>query len=458
VSVTELAFALYGRRAGLIRRAGGRTTLTYDDAYLGSERPTPLSLSMPLLGTTYRSREVNAYLKGLLPDHADVRERWARRLGVRSGDVLGLVAAIGADVAGGAVFAEPDRLDDLLAAPGEVEPLTEVDIAARLRALREDDRAWHEDDEHWSLAGGQGKFTLATTPAGGWGIASGSAPSTHIVKPGIARIRAQAMVEHVTMRALALAGLDVATTAWTQFEDQPALVVTRYDRADARDGRVVRLHQEDLVQTFALDPARKYEADGGPGVARIVERLRTSADEQAVTGFVDATIAGYLLGAPDGHAKNYSLLLLGDAVRLAPLYDVSTGLVPTASGRLRYRSAAMSIGGEKRFGDVEGPHWDRFARVAGREPEAVRERVAVLARSLPDAFVRAVDELPDSGDAQHVRAVVLPGVVAVCRQAVNGLTGTRRTADGRLVTPFLSTLEPEGTAAREPVDEQWDRG
>ncbi|WP_308439235.1 HipA domain-containing protein [Cellulomonas chitinilytica] len=126
---------------------------------------------------------------------------------------------------------------------------------------------------------------------------------------------------------------------------------------------VARIHQEDMLQTFALMPRRKYEADGGPGVARIAQRLRSAVGEEAVDRFVEAVVTNYLLGAPDGHAKNYSLLLAGPGVRFAPLYDVSTGLIPDTAGRLRYRSVAQSIGGEKRFGEVEAKHWVAFADV-----------------------------------------------------------------------------------------------
>lgn len=457
MAVTELAFGLYGRRAGTIRRARERITLTYDPDYLADPGATPLSLSMPLADATYSAKPVLAYLRGLLPDHREVRERWASGLGLASGDILDLVAAIGADVAGAAVFAVPDGLDAVLARDGATVPVDEAGIAGRLRQLREDDGAWHEEDEHWSLAGGQGKFTLVETGPGRWGLATGAAASTHIVKPGIARIRAQALAEHLSMRALGLVGLDVAETRYLTFEDQPAIVVTRFDRARDRRGETVRVHQEDMAQTFALDPARKYEADGGPGVARIVERLRAVADRGSVDAFVDATIGGYLLGAPDGHAKNYSMLLLGRAARLAPLYDVSTGLVPTATGRLRYRSVAMSIGGEKRIGDVEGKHWDRFAAVVGLHPDAVRERVLRLAEDVPAAFGQAIAEAPAGEDARFMADVVLPNVEAVCRQAVRGLTGSRRTARGRLVTPFLSTLEPAGVRG-DDGGEAWDAG
>ncbi|OLT50991.1 HipA N-terminal domain-containing protein [Cellulosimicrobium sp. CUA-896] len=85
----RLAFALYGRVAGIIERDGGATTLRYSPEHLSLREPTPLSLSMPVSSTTYRARPVEAYLRGLLPDHEEVRERWARKAGVRPGDTLG---------------------------------------------------------------------------------------------------------------------------------------------------------------------------------------------------------------------------------------------------------------------------------------------------------------------------------------------------------------------------------
>ena len=440
MSVRELAFAIYGRRAGLIVRDRHLVTLRYDDDYLAWPEATPLSLSMPLVGGAYTARPVLAFLKGLLPDNPAVRERWARRFGVRAGDTLGLVAAIGGDTAGGAVFAAPDELDSLLARPSRVEAISHGEVAARLRQLREDDDAWlGESDEHWSLAGAQGKFTLVQLDDGGWGLASGSAPSTHIVKPGVRRVANQALAEHESMRTLALLGLEVAETTFVEVEDEPAVVVTRFDRRRQPAG-VVRVHQEDLVQSHALDPSRKYEGDGGPGVARIVATLGQHAGPESVGRFVDATIAGYLLGAPDGHAKNYSVMLAGALVRLAPLYDVSTGLIPDAAGRLRYRSAAMSIGGEKRFGDVEATHWEKFAQVCRQPVERVRSRVAELAERLPDAFEAALGEVSGAAGERALRSQTLPLVAAVCEETARGLTRSRRVA-GRLVTPFLDEFD-----------------
>ncbi|MGC5166760.1 type II toxin-antitoxin system HipA family toxin [Luteimicrobium sp. DT211] len=454
--VHRLAFGLYGRRAGVIERNGPRQRLTYDEDYSNDRNATPLSLSLPLaIAPARSSRAVGAYLAGLLPDHDDVRERLALQHGVKAGDILGLIAAIGRDCAGGAVFAPEDQLDEALNNAGSVEPIDDGQIANRLRALRRDQSAWQDEDEHWSLAGAQGKFTLARLGEG-WGLATGSAPSTHIVKPGIAWLDHQALAEHVSMRAMALAGLPVAETRFEMFEDQPAIVATRFDRRVGRNGRVARIHQEDTLQALALMPQRKYESDGGPGVARIAELLRASVGPQGAANFVEGVIANYLLGAPDAHAKNFSLLLAGTRATLAPAYDVSTGLLATPSGRL-YRTAPMSIGGEKRFGDVEAAHWRKFAAAAGVDADWVHDRVAALATAIPQAFAAALDELPDDVEGlADLRAVTLPAIAAVDAQTVAGLTRTRR-VDGRVLVPFMDTINPRSTAAQgtEELD-HWD--
>lgn len=433
----RLAFAMYGQVAGIIERNSGRTTLQYLPEYRTGQNVTPLSLSMPVSSTTYTSHPVEAYLKGLLPDHAEVRERWARKAGVLPGNTLGLVAHVGLDVSGGAIFAPEDEIDDAITRPGILTPTSEHAIADKLRRVRQDDAAWQDDEEHWSLAGAQSKFTLAQT-ADGWAFAASNAPSTHIVKPGIGKICAQALSEHVSMRALAIAGLDVAETQYVTFEDQDAIVVTRFDRRTTAAGATVRIHQEDLIQAFAMNPGKKYESDGGPGVARIADLLRATADSASIERFVRAVIANQILGAPDAHGKNYGLLLIANTVSLTPLYDVATGLIPDTNGRLRYPKGAMSIGGERLFGDVERGNWEKFARAAGLPPAQVIDWVDELATSIPPAFEEAAAQT-GAPDADFLAGTVASNIAAVAAQTREGLTSTRRTR-GRIVTRFMETL------------------
>ena len=174
MSGTRLVVVLYGRVAGVIERVGGALSFTYDDDYRDQSLATPLSLSMPLTGSRYTKRAVEAHLRGLLPDNDDVRRRWAAQFGLRDRDTFGLIAAIGADAAGGAQFIPEEDFPAALG-EGSVEPVSGADVADRLRRLRDDATDWLGDDEHWSLAGTQSKFTLRALGKG-WGIAHGSQP------------------------------------------------------------------------------------------------------------------------------------------------------------------------------------------------------------------------------------------------------------------------------------------
>ena len=88
----------------------------------------------------------------------------------------------------------------------EYHPVSDADIAERLFRLHTQPASWTMPDEHWSLGGQQEKIALAHLD-GNWFEAHGSAATTHILKPGIKVLLHQALVEHVTMRAAARAGV-----------------------------------------------------------------------------------------------------------------------------------------------------------------------------------------------------------------------------------------------------------
>lgn len=256
-------------------------------------------------------------------------------------------------------------------------------------------------EEHWSLPGQQAKFALARL-SGGWHEAHGSSATTHILKPGIGRLHHQALVEHATMRAARTAGLSVAATEFSYFGDEPAIVVERYDRVVLEDDTVVRLHQEDFCSANGRLPAKKYEAHGGPGLGDLARTVHQNVRDRlaAVRTLGDFAAFNYISGSPDGHSKNISLLLLPDEVRIAPLYDLATGLpYDSVPG---FREVALSIGGRRRFGQVLGKHWDRAAQVLGIPAEEFRARARHVAGSFPDAFSDAVRDV-GTAEAHLVR-------------------------------------------------------
>ena len=88
----------------------------------------------------------------------------------------------------------------------------------------------------------------------------------------------------------------------------------------------------------------------------------------------------------NAHAKNYSLLLAGNELRFAPLYDVASALPYTRNERKL--KLAMKIGGDYRIWPRRNL-WPRAANELDLEPELVVERVRNLALRAPDAFSEA---------------------------------------------------------------------
>ncbi len=387
-SQRQLFAFIHGRRVGVFTQ-DPQLTFEYDSDYLADPAAVPLSSAMPLTDGRYRQRLVFPWLDGLLPDDQAVRDRWAAAFGVSSRNPFALLGQMGLDTPGAVQLSTRAALDERT---GQLVPIDERALGDRLRELRAEPSAWTVPGERWSLGGAQSKLALRW--ASGWNEALGDEATTHIVKPGVTGFRAQGLNEHLTMTAARNLGLPTARTEYAEFDGEPAVIVTRFDRQD-RNGRIVRAHQEDLCMALSVARGRKYEQDGGPGAAHIIDLLKGCGDPiGSVQRFVDALAFDYLVGASDGHAKNYSILLGRHGSTLAPLYDLASSLPYDAEPGSGLRTLAMAIGGERRFGQVHRPHWDRLARRAGLDPEQVWLRVRELARQLPDALATAVAATP----------------------------------------------------------------
>lgn len=393
----------------------GRLSFTYNADYASDASRPPLSLSMPVASARFRRKSVAPFLWGLLPDSSEVRSRWAAEFGVSAENPFALITHMGRDCAGGARFVPPGPA----ARTDVVQILSDSDIGTRLRELRSEASEWAVSGERWSLAGAQSKFTLTRLTDGQWAEVRGDAPSTHIIKPGIGEYRDQALVEHVSMQTARAVGLRAAKTEFREFDGEPALVVTRFDRRRARDGSIVRVHQEDMCQALAVYPRKKYEASGGPSAADIARLLRdNSTDGEAdVWEFAQALVFNYLVGAPDAHAKNYSILHAPGLTRITPLYDVASALPYDAVGDSEINQAAMSIGGQRVFGTVHGRHWDRLAKGLGVNTDRLRDEVRRQADAIPTAFSHELD----SEGATELSDRVMPRLEQLCASTVTQL-------------------------------------
>ena len=262
-------------------------------------------------------------------------------------------------------------------------------------------------EESWSLGGNQGKFALGLHD-GIWCECQGSARTTHIFKNGVIGFKFQALNEYICMATSKRCGVATSDVEYRLFEDEPALIVTRYDRARRSNGNVVRLHQEDFCQALGIMPNQKYTSDGGPTTRDALALLcSTNRAHFNLLVFTQILFFNCLIGAPDAHAKNYSLLLGPDNDRIiAPMYDVASGL---AYENLRRKGRlAMAVGGENRFGRVGSGAIHRY--MGGNDPAlaAMLEKaeftedsctaiMADLAQEIPVSMAEVFDEAEAKG-------------------------------------------------------------
>jgi serine/threonine-protein kinase HipA len=407
----------------LSRDRRGGLSFVYDSAHLDREDAVPVSLSLPLDDRTYAGDQVAAVFENLLPDLPVVRDAMAARLRAEGSDVHSLLAAAGADCVGALQFLPEGRAPSPVGASDGRE-IHEAGIADRLRSLGRFPLGLGADDDDGgfriSIAGAQEKTALLRRD-GRWFVPAGTAATTHILKPAIGRQAAldlslSVQNEWFCLAVLRALGLPAANAEIHAFEDETALVVERFDRRWADGGvgerRLLRLPQEDLLQALGVPTARKYEADGGPGIAEVCALFGSADDPRRDrTVFLRAQVAYWLLAATDGHAKNFSIFL-GPAGRfaLAPLYDVMSVQPNLDAGEIARNRAqlAMAIGeGRRRRIDmIQGRHFAQSARAFGLprvEVEAVLNEIGAV---LPRALDHVAGNLPEGFPAPLAESII----------------------------------------------------
>lgn len=409
----------------LVRHEGGPLSFVYDRSYPGSADATPLSMTMPLGSETFPDEVVTPWLWGLLPDNESVVTRWAKHYRVSAWSPFSLLGTpVGEDCAGAVRFVPESRLEAALARPGRVRWLDAAAIAARLVELRDDRDSWLGKDfsGQFSLAGAQAKIALIAD-GDRWGLPSGRRPTTHIVKPAVAGFEHQDLNEHVCLDAARRVGLIAAKSRVMRFDEESAIVVERFDRRRVAR-QTVRVHQEDLCQALGLGPTLKYQADGGPSpgdAAALFHRVMPwETANHAVWRLGEALAWNWLIGGTDAHAKNYSLLMAGDQVRLAPLYDV-TSMLPYGHHEKKLRFA-MKLGGSYLV-DVARNPWPKVAAELGLDSGVLVDRVRDLARQAADALADAVAEADMSEASNFTHRLI--GLVADRAKRCEGVLKSR---------------------------------
>ena len=367
-----------GRATGsLYLDSNGDMQFAYDPEWLSDATAPALSFSLPKQSQPFRRRDCQPFFGGILPEEGQ-RAAIARALGISAENEFRLLEHLGGEVAGALTLlpegdspgvpsnAPPDLLDDARL----LQLLDRLPIRPMLAG---------EGGLRLSLAGAQSKLPVLVID-GKIALPAPGQPTSHILKPPIARFAGTTENEFFCMTLAAAIGLNVAPVEMRTVEGRPFLLIDRYDRAHDPSGQLMRLHQEDFAQALGIPSQRKYASEGGPTFADSFALLRRAATRPArdILKLLDAAIFNLIIGNADAHSKNFSLLHQGGAIMLAPLYDLlSTVAYPDLSPKL-----AMKIAGKATLDDIKSHHWGIFADQVGIGAPYVHRRVQELSEAV----------------------------------------------------------------------------
>lgn len=353
-----------------------------------------------------------------------IRERIQRRFRAPSIGAFDLLGEIGRDCVGALQFLPEDQEQtstNLRQVTGErltnegVSELLSMSLGSSFP--REDDL---DDTVRISLAGAQEKTALLFRE-GGWHRPTGAPPTTHILKLPLG-INSQGIDlststenEWLCSEIARAYGIKVPKCWIETFGEYKTLVVERFDRRLSADGSwYLRLPQEDLCQATGTPPALKYESDGGPGIATIMDLLlgsETSAEDRR--DFMLTQIVFWMLAAIDGHAKNFRVFLLpAGAFRLTPRYDILSAYPVLGHGRGRLAPEkirmAMAVRGKKRhdrWKEIRARHWLEMGKRCGfsgmktivqeavaKTPEVVKQGQSIIPAGFPAQIADSILE------------------------------------------------------------------
>ncbi len=403
-----LSVLVNGRLVGQLEKASsGAISFKYYDEWLDWKHAFPVSLSLPLREDAFRGEQVIAVFDNLLPDSEVLRRKVAERVGAAGVDAYSMLAAIGHDCVGALQFINVD--DDF----GEAESISgelvdEVAIEKILKGLAQAPLGLDRGDAfRISVAGAQEKTALLWHNDQ-WIKPHGITPTTHILKPSIGMLpngidlSNSVENEYYCLKLAAALGLPIAKADIQVFGATKTLVVERFDRRWTKDGRLLRLPQEDCCQALSVPSTRKYQSEGGPSLVDIL-RLFKGSDTAALdqTIVFKAQIFFWLIGAIDGHAKNFSLFLNpGGGFHLTPIYDVLTVESSLKARQIERKQMrlSLSVGTNRHYklDEITKRHFVQTGEAAGLPKKLINNAIKLVASDIENALDRVESELPDN--------------------------------------------------------------
>lgn len=410
----KLNLYMNGAKVGEYTQArSGANHFSYDNLWLESPGRRSISLSLPLRAAAYSGPEVYNYFDNLIPDSRDIRERIVARFRAKSTEPFDILAEIGRDCVG-AIQLIPHGSQAPDVKRIEATPLSEQSVAKILQGYHSKAPLGMVEDTadfRISLAGAQEKTALLFHH-GEWHLPLGATPTTHIIKLPIGEIKSHDRVidmthsvenEYLCLKIAAAYGFEAAECDIIAPDNMKALAVKRFDRKLSSDGTwIMRLPQEDFCQVTGTSAARKYESDGGPTILTIMnELLGASNPAKDRYIFMRAQVLFWLLGATDGHAKNFSIFIKQEnQYSLTPLYDILSAFPALSKKGLHEKDLklAMSLRGSKgrkyECRMIRRKHFVQTAREVGFSEESMHEILDEMAALTEGVIQKVTADLP----------------------------------------------------------------
>ncbi|MFS1471958.1 type II toxin-antitoxin system HipA family toxin [Vibrio breoganii] len=403
-----------GEFVGILEKhKNGAHTFQYGKSWIANTHTRPLSLSLKLQIPPITSDAVINYFDNLLPDSSHVRDRIVARYKASSKQPFDLLKEIGKDSVGAIALLPPER--PYKKGPLSYDVLDQRKLETVLSAYKSDiplGMLEEEEDFRISVAGVQEKTALLFAE-GRWCMPKGNTPTTHIIKLPIGEIQqANATLdlkdsvenEYLCIELARAMGFAVPNIDIIKTDNIKALAVERFDRRWTIDrARLLRLPQEDICQAFGVPSSIKYESQGGPGIAQIMELLMGSSNAiEDRYNFMRFQVFQWLIGATDGHAKNFSIYLeQGGSYRLTPFYDILSAYPLLGGKGLNIRKLKLAMGlkatkGKKyEISKILPRHFLDTAKAVNFSQDVMQKILDEMKDGLPKAILKVNAELPD---------------------------------------------------------------
>ena len=428
--MADLFVYMNGHEVGkYIQYRSGAQEFVYNDLWQNAEYAIPISLSMPLTETKHKGDVVYNFFDNLLPENKEIRQRIQSRFGTKTDQAFDLLTSIGRDCVG-AIQLLPEEATIANVKTISCSPMNEHEIVESLRNYQTLPLGMSENkDFRISLAGAQEK-TAFLWHEEQWQRPIGTTPTTHIFKLPIGHIK-QAGIdlsdsvknEWLCLKIAQSFDLPVPETNIQTFEDQEVLIVERFDRELSADHSwIIRHPQEDMCQALKIAPSLKYENDGGPGINSIMKLLRSSTTpDKDRKQFMKTVFLFWIMGAIDGHAKNFSIFLQNRGrFKSTPIYDVISAYQITSKRQLELKDIkmAMALHGKNthyKWHEIMPRHWLDESKRA-HFPEADMIAIMEEITSKIDSVIEKLASTLPQGFPDEISAPIFEGMKDVCNK------------------------------------------